>query len=153
MLESDHKPLSFALHQLSNAWTPCHQQQLSFIAEFTSEIKHVAGRNKVVADVLSRPAAAVLLAEGGHLDLVEMAHAQQLCGETQQLRSHLNVQTVLTGGVELYCDHSDRTLQPLVPVAWQQAVFNSVHNLAHAGIHAVLQWSVEFFFDRTEQVK
>ena len=60
MLESDHKSLSFALHRLSDAWTPCQQQQLSFIAEFTSEIKHVAGCNNVVADPLSRPAAAVL---------------------------------------------------------------------------------------------
>ena len=43
MLESDHKPLSFALHRLSDAWTPLQQRQLSFIAEFTSEIKHVPG--------------------------------------------------------------------------------------------------------------
>ena len=130
MLECDHKPLSFALHQLSNAWTPCHQQQLSFIAEFTSEIKHVAGCNNVVAETLSRPAVAVLPAEGEHMDLVEMSHAQQLCGETQQLRRRLNVQTVLTGRVELYCDCSDGMLRPLVPVAWRRAVFNSVHNLA-----------------------
>ena len=94
------------------------------------------GCDNVVADVLSRPAAVVLPAEGGHLGLVEMAHAQQLCGETQQLRSRLKVQTVLTGGVELYCDRSDGTLRPLVPVVWRRAVFNSVHNLAHAGICA-----------------
>ena len=130
VLESDHKPLSFALHRLSDAWTPRQQRQLSFIAEFTSEIKHVAGCDNVVAETLSRPAVAVLPAEGEHMDLVEMAHAQQLCGETQQLRSRLNVQTVLTGRVELYCDCSDGMLRPLVPVAWRGAVFNSVHNLA-----------------------
>ena len=73
------------------------------------------GRDNVVADVLSRPAAVVLPAEGGHLDLVEMAHAQQLCGETQQLRNRLNVQTVLTSGVELYCDCSDSMLSLWFP--------------------------------------
>ena len=75
VMESDHRPLSCILHQLSDDWTHCQQRQLSFIAEFTSEIKHVAGRDNVVADALSRPAAAILPAEGGHLDLVEMACA------------------------------------------------------------------------------
>ena len=82
------------------------------------------------------PAEAILPAEGGHLDLVEMARAQQLCEETQQLSGCLNVQTVLTRGVELCCDCSDSILRPLVLVVWRWAVFNSVHYLSHAGIRA-----------------
>ena len=67
---------------------------------------------------------------------MEMARAQQLCEETQQLSGCLNMQTVLTRGVELCCDCSDSILRPLVLVVWRWAVFNSVHYLSHAGIRA-----------------
>ena len=53
---SDHKPLSFALHRISDAWSARQQRQLGFVAEYTSDIRHVAGKKNVVADALSRPA-------------------------------------------------------------------------------------------------
>ena len=59
---SDHKPLTFALHRISDAWTARAQRQLSYIAEFTSDIRHIAGTENVVADALSRPAAALAAA-------------------------------------------------------------------------------------------
>jgi hypothetical protein len=52
---SDHKPLTQALHRVSNPWTPRVQQQLSFLAELTSDIRQVPGKANVVADALSRP--------------------------------------------------------------------------------------------------
>ena len=136
VLESDHKPLSFSLHQMSDAWTARQQRQLSFIAEFTSEIKHVPGKQNVVADAMSRPAAAVMPAEGEQLNLEEMARAQQQCEQTLDLCNRLNVQQLVISGQELWCDKSDGTLRPLVPVTWRKAVFDSVHGLAHAGTRA-----------------
>ena len=56
---SDHKPLSFALQCLTDAWSARQQRQLSYIAEFTSDVRHVAGKANVVADALSWRAAAV----------------------------------------------------------------------------------------------
>ena len=53
---SDHKPLTFALHRTTDAWSARQQRQLSYIAEFTSDIRHVEGKMNVVADALSRPA-------------------------------------------------------------------------------------------------
>ena len=50
---SDHKPLLFALHCLTDAWSARQQRQLSYIAEFTSDVRHVAGKANVVADALS----------------------------------------------------------------------------------------------------
>jgi len=76
MLLTDHKPLTFALHQQSDAWSARQQRQLSYVAEYTSDVRHVAGRKNVVADALSRPAAAVVPVEGGAVDLVELARAQ-----------------------------------------------------------------------------
>ena len=49
---TDHKPLTFALHRLSDPWTAKQQRQLSYVAEYTSDIRHVPGRENVVADAL-----------------------------------------------------------------------------------------------------
>jgi len=52
---SDHKPLTYALHRVSEPWTARVQRQLSYIAEYTNIIVHVPGKTNVVADALSRP--------------------------------------------------------------------------------------------------
>jgi hypothetical protein len=52
---SDHKPLTQALHRVSYPWTPGVQQQLSYLAELTSDVRHVPGKANVVANALSRP--------------------------------------------------------------------------------------------------
>jgi len=54
-LWTDHRPLTFALGRISDAWTPRQQRQLGYIAEFTSDIIYVPGKDNVVADTLSRP--------------------------------------------------------------------------------------------------
>jgi hypothetical protein len=52
---SDHKPLTQALHRVSDPCTPRVQRQLSYLAELTSDIRHVPGKANVVADALSPP--------------------------------------------------------------------------------------------------
>jgi hypothetical protein len=66
-LFTDHKPLTFALRRQGEPWTSRQQGQLSFIAEFTANIRHVAGDSNVVADVLLRPAGGGREAEAGLL--------------------------------------------------------------------------------------
>jgi len=52
--------------------------------EYTSDVRHVAGRENMVADALSRyTAASVLPVEGGKLTKGELAAAQRGCEETQ----------------------------------------------------------------------
>ena len=55
----DHKPLTFALSRISDSWTARQQRQLSYVAEYTSDIVHVPGKLNIVADLLSRPPQAV----------------------------------------------------------------------------------------------
>jgi hypothetical protein len=52
---TDHKPLTFALFKAADAWTARQGRQLSYVAEFTNDIRHVPGVDNVVADNLSRP--------------------------------------------------------------------------------------------------
>jgi hypothetical protein len=53
---TDHRPLVGALSRHSDPWSGCQQRHLSFIAEFSPTIRHIAGQSNVVADTLSRPA-------------------------------------------------------------------------------------------------
>jgi hypothetical protein len=52
---TDDKLLTQALHRISEPWTARQHRQLSYIAEHTSDIRHLAGLQNVVADALSRP--------------------------------------------------------------------------------------------------
>ena len=50
---TDHKPLAFAFASLADR-SPRQSRHLSYIAEFTTDIRHVHGKYNVVADTLSR---------------------------------------------------------------------------------------------------
>ena len=135
---TDHKPLTFALHRLSDAWSARQQRHMAYIAEFTSDLRHIAGKENVVADAISRPAAAVLPHQGGRIDLVELARQQAECPTIPILTSKdsLKVQQVSMEGQLLWCDLSTGSLRPLVPVSLCKQIFNSIHSLAHPGIRA-----------------
>jgi hypothetical protein len=100
-IETDHKLLPFALHRTSEPWSARQQR---YLAEFTSDIRHVAGSQNMVADSLSRPPAGDVKVPSGSLpglgplqqlvapvvcrpseasvDLEAMARDQQACPET-----------------------------------------------------------------------
>jgi hypothetical protein len=52
---TDHKPLSYALARVSEPWRARQSRQLSYVAEYTSDIRHIARAANVVADTLFRP--------------------------------------------------------------------------------------------------
>jgi hypothetical protein len=55
---TDHKPLTYALGRTSEPWMARQARHLSYIAEFTGDIRHVSGVDNIVADTLSQPALA-----------------------------------------------------------------------------------------------
>jgi transposase InsO family protein len=136
---TDHKPLTHALTRVSDAWSARQQRQLAAVAEYTTDIRHLSGTSNVVADALSRPAVAVVqLADSAAVDYADMAAEQQRCAATQQLAEAASLQVVRVAmhGHNVLCDISTGTPRPLVPPKWQQAVFHSVHDLAHPGVRA-----------------
>ena len=52
---TDHKPLTAALGRAADPWTARQTRQLSYVAEYTTDIRHISGASNIVADMLSRP--------------------------------------------------------------------------------------------------
>jgi hypothetical protein len=52
---TDHKPITYVLVRVYDPWTARQSRQLSYVAEYTSDIRHIARAANVVADTLSRP--------------------------------------------------------------------------------------------------
>jgi transposase InsO family protein len=148
---TDHKPLTFALGKVSEPWTAMQSRQLSYVAEFTTDIRHIPGSENIVADTLSRPPPAALpaAATGGpavaavaaspvNLDFARIAANQKSCQETLKAAhsSSLQLQHMDMQGERVLCDISTGQPRPLIPVADRRDVFRAVHELAHAGIRA-----------------
>ncbi|KAJ8351061.1 hypothetical protein AAFF_G00157240 [Aldrovandia affinis] len=83
---------------------------------FTTDIQHVAGKDNVVADCLSR---SIVDAVNLGVDYGQMAADQASDPEVQALRApRLQV-----------CS----CRRPVVPVVWQRRIFEVLHNLSHPG--------------------
>ncbi len=52
---TDHKPLTSVLTKAAESWTARQCRHLSYISEFTNDIRHMAGTDNVVADTMSPP--------------------------------------------------------------------------------------------------
>ena len=51
---TDHKPLTYALHNSIACHSPREIRHLDSICQFTTDIRHVSGKENPVADALSR---------------------------------------------------------------------------------------------------
>ena len=51
---TDHKPLTYALLSPSDRYTPRQVRHMGFISQFTTDIRHVKGKDNLAADALSR---------------------------------------------------------------------------------------------------
>ena len=131
----DHKPLTFAMAKTAEPWSARQQRQLSFISEFTTDIKHVAGKNNLVADCLSRTITGTI-----HLglDYARMAADQTSDQEVQGLRlatTGLQLEDIAFDrtGTTLLCDISMGQPRPVIPTGWRRQVFDTVHGMSHPG--------------------
>ena len=52
---TDHKPLTHAIVSNTDNRSPRQTRHLSYVAEFTTDLRHIGGSQNVVADTLSRP--------------------------------------------------------------------------------------------------
>jgi len=81
------------------------------VAEFTLDIRHIAGKENIVADMLSRPLASSPLSRfsSQRLDYVAIAAAQ--AAERSSLRLRLSA----FSGTKVLCDIAKADPRPLIP--------------------------------------
>ncbi|XP_010788225.1 signal transducer and activator of transcription 4-like, partial [Notothenia coriiceps] len=124
------------MSKVAEPWSARQQRQLSYISEFTTDIKQVAGKSNLVADCLSR---VVIGAVQLGLDYTRMAADQVTDPGVQALKvegAGVRLEDVVFGdaGVTLLCDVSTGLSWPVVPASWRRSVFKAVHGLSHPGV-------------------
>ena len=138
---TDHKPLTHSLSAKPDRHSPRQVRQLDFISQFTTDIRHITGRDNPVADALSRSAANAVHLESTPpiVDFRELAKAQENDPELLQLRStcpSLTFAQVPLPNCDgtVWCDTSTGTPRPFVPQRFRRKVFDSLHAIAHPGV-------------------
>ena len=108
---------------------------MCYIAEFTSDIKHVKGKSNVVADALSR-AYGISATLAPTVDYEQLARAQQNSDEINAYKSsitNLSLQLVRFQNCDVLCDVSTGVSRPIVPQEFTKTIFNALHSISHAG--------------------
>ena len=110
---------------MSDPWSARQQCHLAYVAEYTSEIRHMPGTDNVVTDSLSGPpvvavqppavAAVVPPALTGLLSWNEVVANQIMCSETQAVLSSslLQLQQITIQAAEVWCDLSTGSIRLL----------------------------------------
>ena len=137
---TDHKPITFAFAKVSDPWSPRQQRHLAYISEFTTDVRHIAGKENCVADALSRNVINTVTAQLG-IDYTAMALAQR---DDEEMKAYRTAVTGLVlkdvefgpAGNTLLCDISTGQPRPIVPTVWRRKVFEAVHNLSHPSIRS-----------------
>ena len=152
---TDHMPILAALRKSTEPTSGRQARQLAAIAEATTDIRHVSGKENVVADALSRigptgpdqvtgediPKEApgfLCNAVALGVDYSELAAAQDTDPDVQAYRTAITnlkmADVPFSGGsCTVLCDISTGSARPIVPEGWRRRIFDTVHALAHPG--------------------
>lgn len=121
---SDHKPLQFAFKQKHVKNLPRRQRPLEFIAQFSTDIQHISGRDNAVADALSR---IETISFNGAIDFEQMSNDQLSNPDLEFLKTRSSLKIISTpilGTTKLInCDISTTVVRPLVPKTWRLKIF------------------------------
>jgi cleavage and polyadenylation specificity factor subunit 1 len=122
---TDHKPITFAFQQKRDNCSPRQFNHLDYISQFTTDIRHISGRDNIIADTLSRVEYVASLATP------EALAAAQDDDELNTLLSGttaLQLQRIHIPGtaVTLYCDTAGVKPRPYVPSPLRFQVFDSL---------------------------
>jgi cleavage and polyadenylation specificity factor subunit 1 len=110
---------------------------LDFIAQFTTDIRHISGEDNVVADALSRIES--VTAPPSYDALAASQDSNDKLQSLRQLNTALRLEKLPIPGttVSIYCNTSARKPWPYIPAPLQLQVFQSVHDLSHPGTKAM----------------
>lgn len=143
---TDHKPLTFAFQQNPEKTAPVQTNQLNFISQFTTDIQHIAGKENIVADLLSRIES---IFNGDQIDFEKLAESQKFDIELKQIKKNTSLNIKLIGipnsNTSLWCDISTGRTRPFITGDYRKQIFNSIHNLSHPGKRSTVKLITERF--------
>ena len=131
---TDHKPLVYAFMQKTDEASPRQARQLSYIAQFSTRIEHVAGADNVVADALSRVDSLRLPVE---IELNRLTEQQECDEQLQLIRKSadypLKMKSIQWGPnhTTISCEITGEAIRPYIPASLRETVFNLFHRPAH----------------------
>ena len=103
----DHLPLTTAIASAANR-SPRQARHLSYVAEFTTDLRHLPGKSNVVADALSRSCAELNAVLASPINFRNMATDQQTDPDSIYYKDKVNTGMVLREvnirGITLLCD-------------------------------------------------
>ena len=140
---TDHKPLTYSFNTTPDRYSPREIRHLDYISQFTTDIRHISGKENTVADALSRYGVNTV-STPAQIDFAKIARAQEEDEELQQLQSStssLQFEKIPlhTSDGSIIVDVSTGTARPYIPKAFRRLVFDTLHNLSHPGIRATQQ--------------
>ncbi len=139
---TDHKPLTFALSKKKSFGNMRQQRTLAEISEYTTDIRHIAGKQNPVADALSR---AVICSIRQTIDYVLLSDDQKTDEELKKMQNKLgelqwvNIPIDEAQSKRIVCDMSTGNPRPYLPDSWRRKAFESIHNLSHPSIRTTVK--------------
>ena len=141
-LYTDHRPVVNRFYSRTSPASPRQSRHLDFIAQFTNDVRHVAGPDNV-ADALLRPVEPpvinAILPELPSIDYLHVALAQRRDAEISLLRRDndtsldLEELPLADHGIHILCDVSQSSPRPVIPQSLRFRIFKIFHGLAHPG--------------------
>ena len=127
---TDHKPLIYAFKQKPEKASPRQARHLDFIAQFSTDIRHIPGKNNVVADTLSR---LETISVPDSLNYEELSSEQANDDELQDLLNNPDKHSLQLIAIQLpdtettiYCDTSTKKARPFIPNNMRKSIsFNT----------------------------
>jgi len=134
---TDHKPMVHSIKRTNPRDIAREERHLTFISQFTTDIRHIKGDANIVADALSRsdvtPEQCQAIMINQEKELLE-----ELQKEDSQLhdilQNKIKFTVPLTKVNNIYCHVNDNGVtRPFLPLSLRRTVFAKIHNMAHPG--------------------
>lgn len=131
---TDHKPLIYAFQQNLLQSSLRQARHLSYVGQFSTEIRHVAGRDNAVADALSRVEEIKKA-----VNMEDLARSQGEEEELQRIQKSensliLESRPILGTSTSILCDMTTKRARPYVTAPFRSQIFHSLHDMAHPGV-------------------
>ncbi|KFD55401.1 hypothetical protein M513_03741 [Trichuris suis] len=136
---TDHKPLVRAFENGSQGLTDREIRQLDFVTSFQLQMRHISGKDNVVADALSRKICATTDCMPT-LSANEIAQAQSVDPELEWVKNHTSLrlvsEPVQNCAYPIWKDTSMAEPRIYIPATLRLALFHAIHGLSHPGVRA-----------------